>query len=86
MANRLARTAGEGLLVAVLGVPPPTRRPPWPAAGSAWRRLGLLVRTDSWLGLAAYEVAAADAQAAGIATLLDRAGWRTAMLSEPNPG
>ena len=47
--------------------------------------LGLLVRTDSWLGLAAREVAAADAQAAGIATLLDRAGWRTAMLSRTQP-
>jgi hypothetical protein len=30
-------------------------------------------------------VAAADAQAAGIATLLDRAGWRTAMLSRTQP-
>ena len=31
------------------------------------------------------EMAAADAQAAGIATLLDRAGWRTAMLSRTQP-
>jgi hypothetical protein len=30
-------------------------------------------------------VAAADAQAAGIATLLERAGWRTAMLSRTQP-
>jgi uncharacterized protein (DUF58 family) len=86
MANRLARTAGEGLLVAVLGVPSSEE-----AAALARCRLGfggalgLLVRTDSWLGLAAREVAAADAQAAGIATLLDRAGWRTAMLSRNQP-
>jgi hypothetical protein len=86
MANRLARTAGEGLLVAVLGVPSSDE-----AAALARCRLGfggalgLLVRTDSWLGLAAREVAAADAQAAGIATLLDRAGWRTAMLSRTQP-
>jgi uncharacterized protein (DUF58 family) len=86
MANQLARTAGEGLLVAVLGVPSSDE-----AAALARCRLGfggalgLLVRTDSWLGLAAREVAAADAQAAGIATLLDRAGWRTAMLSRTQP-
>jgi uncharacterized protein (DUF58 family) len=86
MANRLARTAGEGLLVAVLGVPSSDE-----AAALARCRLGfggalgLLVRTDSWLGLAAREVAAADAQAAGIATLLERAGWRTAMLSRTQP-
>jgi hypothetical protein len=30
-------------------------------------------------------VTAADAQAAGIATLLERAGWRTAMLSRTQP-
>ena len=86
MANRLSRSAGEGLLVAVLGVPSSDE-----AAALARCRLGfggalgLLVRTDSWLGLAAREVAAADAQAAGIATLLDRAGWRTAMLSRTQP-
>jgi uncharacterized protein (DUF58 family) len=86
MANRLSRTAGEGLLVAVLGVPSSDE-----AAALARCRLGfggalgLLVRTDSWLGLAPREVAAADAQAAGIATLLDRAGWRTAMLTRTQP-
>jgi uncharacterized protein (DUF58 family) len=86
MANRLSRSAGEGLLVAVLGVPSSDE-----AAALARCRLGfggalgLLVRTDSWLGLAAREVAAADAQAAGIATLLERAGWRTAMLSRTQP-
>ena len=86
MANRLSRSAGEGLLVAVLGVPSSDE-----AAALARCRLGfggalgLLVRTDSWLGLAAREVAAADAQAAGIATLLDRAGWRTAMLTRTQP-
>jgi uncharacterized protein (DUF58 family) len=86
MAERLSRTAGEGLLVAVLAVPSAEE-----AAALARCRLGfggalgLLVRPDSWLGLAAREVAAADAQAAGIATLLERAGWRTAMLSRTQP-
>ncbi|HEV8373856.1 MAG TPA: DUF58 domain-containing protein [Actinomycetota bacterium] len=86
MAERLTRTAGEGLLVAVLAVPSSDE-----AAALARCRLGfggalgLLVRADSWLGLAAREVAAADAQAAGIATLLQRAGWRTAMLSRTQP-
>jgi uncharacterized protein (DUF58 family) len=86
MAERLSRSAGEGLLVAVLAVPSADE-----AAALARCRLGfggalgLLVRADSWLGLAAREVAAADAQAAGIATLLERAGWRTAMLSRTQP-
>jgi uncharacterized protein (DUF58 family) len=86
MAERLARAAGEGLLVAVVSVPSAEE-----AAALARCRLGfggalgLLVRADSWLGLAAREVAAADAQAAGIATLLERAGWRTAMLSRTQP-
>jgi uncharacterized protein (DUF58 family) len=86
MAERLARSAGEGLLVAVLSVPTAEE-----AAALARCRLGfggalgLLVRADSWLGLAAREVAAADAQAAGIATLLERAGWRTAQLSRTQP-
>jgi uncharacterized protein (DUF58 family) len=86
MAERLGRSAGEGLLVAVLAVPSAEE-----AAALARCRLGfggalgLLVRPDSWLGLAAREVAAADAQAAGIATLLERAGWRTAMLARTQP-
>jgi uncharacterized protein (DUF58 family) len=86
MAERLARSAGEGLLIAVLSVPTAEE-----AAALARCRLGfggalgLLVRADSWLGLAAREVAAADAQAAGIATLLERAGWRTAQLSRTQP-
>ena len=86
MAERLARSAGEGLLIAIVSVPSAEE-----AAALARCRLGfggalgLLVRSDSWLGLAAREVAAADAQAAGIATLLERAGWRTAMLSRPQP-
>jgi uncharacterized protein (DUF58 family) len=86
MAERLARSAGEGLLVAIVSVPSAEE-----AAALARCRLGfggalgLLVRFDSWLGLAAREVAAADAQAAGIATLLERAGWRTAMLSRTQP-
>ena len=73
MANQLARTAGEGLLVAVLGVPSSDE-----AAALARCRLGfggalgLLVRTDSWLGLAAREVAATDAHAARLANTLTR--------------
>jgi len=86
MAERLARSAGEGLLVAILAVPSAEE-----AAALARCRLGfggalgLLIRADSWLGLAAREGAAADAQAAGSATLLERAGWRTAMLSRTQP-
>jgi uncharacterized protein (DUF58 family) len=82
LAQRLSRTSGEGLLIAVLAVPSPDE-----AAVLARCRLGfagalgLLVRTDSWVGLASREVAAADARAAGIAGLLERAGWRTAMIT-----
>jgi uncharacterized protein (DUF58 family) len=85
-ADRLAHSSGEGLLVAVLAIPNADE-----AAALARCRLGfggalgLLLRTDSWLGLAAREVAAADAQAAGIATLLERAGWRAATLSRSQP-
>ena len=86
MAERLGRAAGEGLLVAVVATPNADE-----AAALARCRLGfggaigLLVRADSWLGLAAREVAAADAQAAGIASLLDRAGWRAQMLTRTQP-
>jgi uncharacterized protein (DUF58 family) len=82
LADRLGRASGEGLLVSVLTVPSADE-----AAALARCRLGfagalgLLVRSDSWVGLAGREVAAAEAQAAGIATLLDRAGWRTAIIT-----
>jgi uncharacterized protein (DUF58 family) len=86
LADRLAHSSGEGLLVAVLAVPNADE-----AAALARCRLafggalGLLLRTDSWLGLASRELTAADAQAAGIAALLERAGWRTAMLTRSQP-
>ena len=82
LADRLARASGEGLLIGVLTVPSAEE-----AAALARCRLGfagalgLLLRTDSWVGLASREVAAAEAQAAGISTLLDRAGWRTAIMT-----
>ena len=82
LAERLSRSSGEGLLIGVLAVPTPDE-----AAVLARCRLGfagalgLLVRTDSWVGLAGREVAAADARAAGIAGLLERAGWRTATIT-----
>lgn len=82
LADRLARATGEGLLIGVLTVPSAEE-----AAALARCRLGfasalgLLLRSDSWVGLASREVAAAEAQAAGIATLLDRAGWRTATIT-----
>jgi uncharacterized protein (DUF58 family) len=86
LAERLSHSAGEGLLVAVLAVPNADE------AGALARcrlafggALGLLLRTDSWLGLAGRETAAADAQAAGIAGLLQRAGWRSAMLTRTQP-
>jgi uncharacterized protein (DUF58 family) len=79
MADQLARLSGEGLLLAVLTMPTSEE-----AATLARCRLGfggamgLLLRPDSWLGLAARDVAAADARAAGAAMMLERAGWRTA--------
>jgi uncharacterized protein (DUF58 family) len=82
MAERLSRTSGEGLLIGILTVPGAEE-----AAALARCRLGfagalgLLVRADSWVGLAGREVAAAEAHAAGISTLLDRAGWRTATIT-----
>ncbi len=82
LADRLGRTTGEGLLIGLLTVPSAEE-----AAALARCRLGfagalgLLLRTDTWVGLASREVAAAEAQAAGIATLLDRAGWRTATIT-----
>jgi uncharacterized protein (DUF58 family) len=82
LADRLARATGEGLLIAVLTVPTAEE-----ASALARCRLGfagalgLLIRADSWVGLAGREVAAAEAHAAGIGTLLDRAGWRTAIIT-----
>jgi uncharacterized protein (DUF58 family) len=82
LADRLARMTGEGLLIGVLTVPSAEE-----AAALARCRLGfagslgLLVRADSWVGLAGREVAASEAHAAGIGTLLDRAGWRTATIT-----
>jgi uncharacterized protein (DUF58 family) len=82
LADRLARTSGEGLLIGIVTVPGAEE-----AAALARCRLGfggaigLLVRADSWVGLANREVAAAEAHAAGISTLLDRAGWRTATIT-----
>ena len=82
LADRLARASGEGLLIGALTVPSAEE-----AAALARCRLGfagalgLLLRADSWVGLASREVAAAEAQAAGISTLLDRAGWRTAIMT-----
>jgi uncharacterized protein (DUF58 family) len=82
LADRLGRASGEGLLIGLLTVPSAEE-----AAALARCRLGfagalgLLLRTDSWVGLANREVAAAEAQAAGIATLLERAGWRTATIT-----
>jgi hypothetical protein len=82
LADRLSRVTGEGLLIGVLTVPSAEE-----AAALARCRLGfagalgLLVRADSWVGLAGREVAAAEAHAAGISTLLDRAGWRTATIT-----
>jgi uncharacterized protein (DUF58 family) len=82
LADRLARTSGEGLLIGIFTVPSAEE-----AAALARCRLGfggaigLLVRADSWVGLAGREVAAAEAHAAGISTLLDRAGWRTATIT-----
>ncbi|HZD73619.1 MAG TPA: DUF58 domain-containing protein [Actinomycetota bacterium] len=82
LADRLGRASGEGLLIGLLTVPSAEE-----AAALARCRLGfagalgLLLRTDSWVGLAGREVAAAEAQAAGIATLLDRAGWRTTTMT-----
>jgi uncharacterized protein (DUF58 family) len=82
LADRLGRATGEGLLIGLLTVPSAEE-----AAALARCRLGfagalgLLLRSDSWVGLASREVAAAEAQAAGIATLLQRAGWRTATIT-----
>ena len=82
LADRLARATGEGLLIGVLTVPSAEE-----AAALARCRLGfagalgLLIRADTWVGLASREVAAAEAQAAGIAALLDRAGWRTTTIT-----
>jgi uncharacterized protein (DUF58 family) len=82
LADRLARASGEGLLISVLTVPSAEE-----AAALARCRLGfagalgLLLRADSWIGLASREVAAAEARATGIATLLDRAGWRTTTIT-----
>jgi uncharacterized protein (DUF58 family) len=82
MADQLARLSGEGLLVAALTIPDPEE-----AAVLARARLGfggalaLLIRADSWLGLAARDLAAGDARAAGAATMLERAGWRTAAMN-----
>jgi hypothetical protein len=81
MADQLARLSGEGLLIAVLTIPYPEE-----AAVLARARLGfagalaMLVRADSWTGLAARDLAAGDARAAGASTMLERAGWRTAAL------
>jgi uncharacterized protein (DUF58 family) len=82
MADQLARLSGEGMLVALLTTPDPEE-----AAVLARARLGfggalaLLVRADSWIGLAARDLAAGDARAAGAAAMLERAGWRTAALN-----
>ncbi len=82
LADRLGRASGEGLLIGLLTVPSAEE-----AAALARCRLGfagalgLLLRSDSWVGLASREVAAAEAQATGIATLLDRAGWRTTIIT-----
>src|SRR6266540_621222 len=82
LADRLGRTTGEGLLIGLLTVPSAEE-----AAALARCRLGfagalgLLLRTDTWVGLASREVAASEAHAAGIGTLLDRAGWRTAIIT-----
>ena len=81
LAAHLARLSGEGLLLALLTVPTAEE-----AAALARCRLGfggalgLLVRAETWQGLAPRELAAADARAAGISTLLERAGWRTTTL------
>jgi uncharacterized protein (DUF58 family) len=82
MADQLARLSGEGMLIAVLTIPDPEE-----AAVLARARLGfggalaMLVRADTWTGLAARDLAAGDARAAGAATMLERAGWRTAALN-----
>ncbi|HKE98560.1 MAG TPA: DUF58 domain-containing protein [Actinomycetes bacterium] len=80
LAARLAR-AGEGLLVAVLAAPTAEEA----AALARCRQsfagtLALLVRPDSWGTRGARETAEADARSAGAASLLERAGWRTATL------
>ncbi|HYY78779.1 MAG TPA: hypothetical protein VFD04_06290, partial [Actinomycetes bacterium] len=82
LANQLARLSGEGLLLALLTVPDSEE-----AAVLARARLGfggalaLLVRSETWLGLAARDLAAGDARAAGAAAMLERAGWRTAAMT-----
>ncbi|HEX6678961.1 MAG TPA: DUF58 domain-containing protein [Actinomycetes bacterium] len=82
LANQLGRLSGEGLLLTVLTVPDSEE-----AAVLARARLGfggalaLLVRSDTWLGLAARDLAAGDARAAGAAAMLERAGWRTAAMT-----
>ena len=82
LADRLGRALGEGLLIGLTTVPSAEE-----AAALARCRLGfagalgLLLRSDSWVGLASREIAEAEAQAAGISTLLDRAGWRTAIMT-----
>jgi uncharacterized protein (DUF58 family) len=80
LAAHVAR-AGEGLLVAVLAVPSADEA----AALARCRQsfsgtLALLVRPDSWGVRSARETAEADARTAGVAALLERAGWRTATL------
>ena len=85
MANRLARTAGEGLLVAVLGVPSSDE-----AAALARCRLGFGGASGCWSAPTAGSAWPParwprPACAAGIATLLERAGWRTAMFSGTQP-
>ena len=82
LAAQLGRLGGEGLLIAVLAVPTADE-----AAALARSRLGfggalgLLVRTESWLGLGARELAEADGRVAGIGSMLQRAGWRTTTMS-----
>ncbi len=82
LANQLARLSGEGLLVTVTTLPTAEE-----AAVLARGRLGFggafafLIRSESWVGLSARELAEADARAAGVSTLLQRAGWRTSTMS-----
>jgi uncharacterized protein (DUF58 family) len=81
VASRLARAGDGGLLVAVLTVPTAEEAAALARCRLAYpKALALLVRSESWGGLAPRELAEADARAAGAVQLLQRAGWRTATL------
>ena len=81
VASRLARAGDGGLLVAVLTVPTAEEAAALARCRLAYpKALALLVRAESWSGLGPRDLAEADARAAGAATLLGRAGWRTATL------